>query len=88
MKKFKAIVNVGLKPTIKDIKSATLKDAVSHLLDIENFSCKVGSRYILEFEAKNKIDAENKVKIIADEILANSVIEEYEILWEVLDEQS
>lgn len=82
MKRFKAVVNVGLKPTIKDIKAITLKDAVSHLIETENFNCKAGSRYVLEFDAENSQKADETVKLIAKEILSNSVIETYEISWE------
>lgn len=85
MKRFKATVNVGLKPTIKDVKAITLKDAVSGLVELENLKCKAGNRYTLEFDAENKLDAENKIKLVAEEILANSVIEEYEIMLEECD---
>lgn len=82
MEKFKAKVKVSLKPTIKDIKAMTLEQAVSHLLPVKNLSCKVGSFYTLEFEADNKAEAEKIITVISEEILSNSVIEEYETAWE------
>ncbi len=86
MKNFKAIVDVGLKPTIKDIKAITLADAVEQITDVKNFHCKLQNRYILEFSAQNRDTAQKTVQLIAEEILANSVIEEYEIHWVDLNE--
>lgn len=82
MKNYKAIVKVKLKPEIKDIKAKTLEQAVSHLIEVKNLNCRTGNIYTLNFEAETKECAEKIVKTIADEILANSVIEEYEIQWE------
>ncbi len=81
MKKFNATVKVKLKPTIKDIKALTLEKAVNNLLEVQNLKCRVGNIYSLEFEAEDKVQAEKIVKTISDEILSNSVIEEYEITW-------
>ncbi len=81
MEKFKAVVNVKLKDTIKDVKAQTLEQAVHQLMPIKNIKCRVGTRYLIEFDANDKKEAEKIVRTIADEILSNSVIEEYEILW-------
>lgn len=81
MEKFNATVRVKLKPSIKDIKALTLKKAISNLLEVQNLKCRVGNIYSLEFEAEDKIKAEEIVKTISDEILSNNVIEEYEITW-------
>jgi len=82
MDKYKVQVKVNLKPTIKDIKAITLKQTVESILNIENLSCKVGNIYDLSFEAENKDEAEKIVETICDEILSNSVIEEYEVIWQ------
>ena len=82
MENFKATVKVNLKPTIKDIKAKTLEQAVSHIIDVKNLKCRAGNIYKLDFDAENKAEAVRIVTTIADEILANSVIEEYEIIWE------
>lgn len=86
MKKFNIIVDVGLKPTIKDIKALTLKEAVGHITDIKDFQCRLQNRYLLEFSAENKQQAEKTVQLIAEEVLANSVIETYNISWNETDE--
>ena len=82
MKEFKAKAKVNLKPEIKDIKAKTLEQAVSQLIKVQNLKCRVGNIYSLDFEAENEENAQEIVKTVAEEILANSVIEEYEILWE------
>ena len=82
MKKFKANIRVGLKPEVKDIKASTLKEAVSNLMDVKNFECKTLNIYAIEFCAKNKIDAEKIAQKIAEDLLSNDVIEEYNIQWE------
>lgn len=82
MEKFSAKVKVTLKPTIKDIKGSTLKHAVEHLITVNTLKCRVGSFYTLDFEAQDKVEAENIIQTISEEILSNSVIEEYEVSWE------
>ena len=82
MKEFKATISVGLKPEVKDIKAITLKDAVSNLIDVKNFECKTLNTYVIEFCANDKIAAEKIAHKIAEDILSNSVIEEYNIQWE------
>ena len=82
MDKFNVQVKVNLKPTIKDIKAITLKQTVESILDVENLFCRTGSIYDLSFEAENKDKAEKIVETICDEILSNSVIEEYEVIWQ------
>ena len=81
MKSFKATVNVKLKVTIKDIKAQTLEQAVHSLMPVQNLKCKAGNTYSIEFDAKDKNEAEKIINTIAEEILSNSVIEEYEIKW-------
>ena len=79
MKKFYAKIIVKMKPTVKDIKGLTVKNAVESFMPIENLSCNVGSVYFLEFDANNEGEALHRVEKIAQEILSNEVIETYEI---------
>ena len=59
MKSFKATVNVKLKDTIKDIKAQTLEQAVHSLMPVQNLKCKAGNTYSIEFDAKDKNEANN-----------------------------
>lgn len=79
MKKFCAKVIVRMKPTVKDVKGLTLKNAIESYTPIENLSCNVGSVYFLTFDAANQAEALHKVEKIAQDILSNEVIETYEI---------
>lgn len=79
MKNFCAKIIVHMKPTVKDIKSITLKQAIESLLPVENLTCQTGSFYVLNFSAQNQAEALHKVEIIAKDLLSNEVIETYEI---------
>lgn len=82
MKKFCAKIVVNIKPTIKDIKGLTLKQAVENLITVENLTCTVGSFYTLNFSANNEAEAQEIAEKIAQEILSNEVIETYKITLE------
>ncbi len=82
MKRFNATVKVNLKQGVKDVRALTLKQAVGQIVDLENFDCRVGSIYDLSFEAQDEDRAREIVDTIAQEILANSVIETYEATWQ------
>lgn len=79
MKNFCAKVLVKMKPTVKDIKSLTLKEAIENLLPVENLSCQAGSFYLLNFSANNQGEALHLVERISEDLLSNEVIETYEI---------
>ncbi len=85
-KKFKAIITVKIKPTIKDIKTITLKEAVSDLLEVKNFNCSIDTQYNLTYEAEDMKKAKAIAQMISDEILSNSVIENYDISMEEIHE--
>lgn len=80
--KFRAQIIVRTKPSIKDIKALTLKQAVGNLFEVEDFNCHAGNVYWLDFCADSKAEAQKIAETIAQEILANQVIEDYEILIE------
>lgn len=82
MERFCAKVYVNIKPEIKDIKALTLKQAVDSLISVDKLKCTMGNFYTLDFEAKNFEDAQVIVDNIAQEILSNSVIEEYRVEWQ------
>lgn len=82
MKNFYTKIIVNIKPTIKDIKGLTLKQAISNLVTVKDLKCSVGSFYALNFTAEDETEARNIVEKIAQEILSNEVIETYEIMLE------
>jgi len=74
MKNFSAKIIVKMKPTVNDIKYA-----IESFMNVKNLSCTVGCYYILNLSAHNQVEALNTVEKISQELLANDVIETYEI---------
>lgn len=80
MKNFLAKVLVKIKPSVKDIKGLTLKEAIGSILPSTDFSCRVGNYYELKFQALDLCEAQKHINIIVHEILFNEVIEIYEVI--------
>lgn len=75
----KAIVNVSLKAGVLDSQGK----AVHHALDSLHFNnvsdVRVGKQIILKLETEDKTAAMADVTKMCEELLANTVIEDYEI---------
>ena len=75
----KAIVNVSLKAGVLDSQGK----AVHHALDSLHFSnvndVRVGKQIILELDSDDKTAAMTDVTKMCEDLLANTVIEDYEI---------
>jgi len=75
----KAIVNVSLKAGVLDSQGK----AVHHALDSLHFSSvedvRVGKQIVLKLDTDNKETAMKDVTKMCEELLANTVIEDYEI---------
>ncbi|MDA7817851.1 phosphoribosylformylglycinamidine synthase subunit PurS [Sulfurimonas sp.] len=75
----KAIVNVSLKMGVLDSQGK----AVHHALDSLNFSgvndVRVGKQIILKLDTDDKSKAMSDVEKMCEDLLANTVIEDYEI---------
>ena len=74
-----AIVNVSLKAGVLDSQGK----AVHHALDSLHFNgvsdVRVGKQIVLKLDTNNKEDAMKDVEKMCEEILANTVIEDYAI---------
>jgi len=74
-----AIVNIFLKDGVLDPQGK----AIHHALDAMNFEgvedVRMGKQIVLKLNSTNRDDAEKEVKKMAEEILANTVIEDYTI---------
>lgn len=79
MKTFTAKVIVKLKSNVTDIRGETLKRAIESFMEINNLSCRIGTSYLLTFDAESQVVALNLIEKIASELLTNDVIEIYEI---------
>ncbi|QSZ42434.1 phosphoribosylformylglycinamidine synthase subunit PurS [Sulfurimonas aquatica] len=75
----KAIVNVSLKTGVLDSQGK----AVHHALDSLHFSgvndVRVGKQIVLQLDTEDKTQAMSDVQKMCEELLANTVIEDYEI---------
>jgi len=76
----KAIVNVALKRGVLDDQGK----ATHHALDTLGFKeivkdVRVGKQIIIELNSTNKEDAQVEVKKMCEKLLANTVIEDYDI---------
>ncbi|CAA6806920.1 MAG: Phosphoribosylformylglycinamidine synthase, PurS subunit (EC [uncultured Sulfurovum sp.] len=74
-----AIVNIFLKEGVLDPQGK----AIHHALDAMNFEgvedVRMGKQIVLKLTSTNKEDALKEVEKMAEDILANTVIEDYKI---------
>jgi phosphoribosylformylglycinamidine synthase len=74
-----AIVNIFLKQGVLDPQGK----AIHHALDAMNFEgvedVRMGKQIVLKLSTDNKEEAQKEVEKMAEEILANTVIEDYTI---------
>jgi len=75
----KAIVNIFLKEGVLDPQGK----AIHHALDAMDFQgvedVRMGKQIVLKLTSTNKEEAQKEVEKMAEEILANTVIEDYHI---------
>jgi phosphoribosylformylglycinamidine synthase len=74
-----AIVNIFLKQGVLDPQGK----AIHHALDAMNFEgvddVRMGKQIVLKLKSENREEAKKEVEKMAEEILANTVIEDYTI---------
>jgi phosphoribosylformylglycinamidine synthase len=75
----KAIVNVFLKEGVLDPQGKAVHHALETLSFKEVKDVRIGKQIILKLNEYDKAIAEAKVKKMAEELLANTVIEDYTI---------
>ena len=75
----KAVINVYLKDGVLDPQGK----AVHHALETHGFSevndVRVGKQIVMKLNESDEAKAKEKVKEMAEELLANTVIEDYDI---------
>jgi phosphoribosylformylglycinamidine synthase PurS subunit len=76
---FSALVNVMLKPGIADPQGQTIEGALPVLGYTGVHEVRVGKRIELELEAADEDEARDRVVEMCDKLLANPVIESYEV---------
>jgi phosphoribosylformylglycinamidine synthase subunit PurS len=77
--RYVARVDVSLRPGIADPEGATIERALSALGFDGIASVRAGRSFHLELDATNEEMARSNAAALADRLLANPVIEQYEI---------
>lgn len=81
---YKARINITLKPSILDPKGKASLGAL-HNLGYENIkNVRIGKSVELDIDADNEADARSAAELAAQKLLANEVMEDFEI--ELLEE--
>ena len=75
----KAIVNIGLKEGVLDPQGKAVAHALKALKFSDINSVRIGKQIVLELDESNSDRAYEDVKKMCEELLANTVIEDYEI---------
>jgi phosphoribosylformylglycinamidine synthase subunit PurS len=77
--KFRAAVYVTLKPVVNDPVGLTIKSGL-HALGFDSVSdVRAGKYLVLTLDASDESEARSRVEEMAQQLLANSVIEDYRI---------
>ena len=76
----KAVVNIALRSGVLDPAGK----AVEHALNSLGFSgvsnVRIGKQVVLDIDESDKNKAKEQLKVMCEELLANTVIEDYEIV--------
>lgn len=76
----KALVNIALRSGVLDPAGK----AVEHALNSLGFSgvsnVRIGKQIVLDIDESDKAKANEQLKVMCEELLANTVIEDYEIV--------
>ncbi|QCD52551.1 phosphoribosylformylglycinamidine synthase subunit PurS [Campylobacter sp. RM16192] len=76
----KAIVNVSLKNGVLDPQGKAVEHALGSLGFNGISNVRVGKQIVLDINAKDKDEAKKALANMCEELLANTVIEDYEII--------
>lgn len=75
----KAIIHVGLKPGVLDPQGKAVSDTLGRMGFNEVTGARIGKVIELDLEGLSARDAEARVTDMCEQLLANTVIESYEI---------
>jgi phosphoribosylformylglycinamidine synthase len=75
----RAIVNVHLKKGVLDPQGKAVHHALENLGFKNVKGVRIGKQILIELKSKNREEAEKEVREMADKLLANPVIESYEV---------
>ncbi len=73
----KVVVNVSLKEGVLDPQGKAVHHALGSLGFNEVKDVRIGKRIVLDIDGENKEEIKSRVKDMCEELLANTVIEDY-----------
>ncbi len=76
----KVIVNIQLKKGVLDPQGKAVLHALNSLSFNEVEDVRIGKQIILNIDGKNKEEIKKRVQQMSEELLANTVIEDFEII--------
>jgi phosphoribosylformylglycinamidine synthase len=75
----KAVVNIALKNGVLDPQGKAVHHALSSLKFDDVLDVRIGKQIVLNLKSSDKESAKKEVTKMCEELLANTVIEDYEI---------
>jgi len=79
MTKYRAKIEVKFKPGVLDPQGETIKNALVNLNYRQIEAISTGKLFWIDLEAKSAKEARESVREMADKLLANPVIENFEV---------
>ena len=76
----KAVVNIALRNGVLDPAGKAVEHALNSLGFNNASNVRIGKQIVLDIEANDKEEARAQLKTMCEELLANPVIEDYEIV--------
>ncbi|HEV3231804.1 MAG TPA: phosphoribosylformylglycinamidine synthase subunit PurS [Candidatus Dormibacteraeota bacterium] len=80
MAAYRAEVRVTLKPLVNDPQGLVIRDALRTLGFHEVEGVRAGKLIVIDLDAPNRVDAQDRVDQMCRKLLANPVIEAFEAL--------
>ena len=76
----KAVVNIALRSGVLDPAGKAVKHALNSLGFSGVSNVRIGKQIVLDIDESDKNKANEQLKVMCEELLANTVIEDYEIV--------
>ncbi|MCD8213159.1 MAG: phosphoribosylformylglycinamidine synthase subunit PurS [Campylobacter sp.] len=76
----KAVVNIALRNGVLDPAGKAVEHALNSLGFNSASNVRIGKQIVLDIDVKDKNEAKAQLKTMCEELLANTVIEDYEIV--------
>ena len=75
----KAIVNIALKNGVLDPQGKAVHHALMALKFDDVSDVRIGKQIVMQLEGEDEVKAKKEVEAMCEELLANTVIEDYDI---------